>query len=210
MGLIDKFAGLIADRIVAKRQTQPEKYERHSVTLFPRQSEAGVFMTDKIAKGVDVVAACTNLLANTCMIMPAHVFAARGNSEDDGNQRLADHPVELMLQQGPNPEISGPAYRHNKISEAILQGNSYSEIERDAWGRAFRLWPIEYDRVQPCRDPVSGALYYEVDNGSASKVNIAAEDMLHLAGPTMGVGTVGMPLIAIAAMDLGEIVAQKR
>lgn len=210
MGLMDTIADRIADRIVAKRQSQPERNDRARYIEFGgRQSEANVLITEPTALGESTAFAAGNLIARTVGPLPGDVRAARGPDAADGTQDLPEHPVAAMLNRAPNPEMSATSFRESWLMAAIFHGNGYAEIERDQSDRPVALWPIHPDRVQPCRT-VNGTLYYEINNGIGEKTDLAAEDVLHLAGPSLGAGTVGFSIISLAKNDLGEAIAQGR
>jgi len=210
MGLMDKFAGLIADRMLAQRQTTPERHERAQYIGLGIRSEADIPIVEQTALGQDVAFACGSLISKTIAALPVDVLAPRGPESADGNQHLPGHPVAEMLQREPNAEMSAVSFKESLLMAAIFHGNGYAEIERDTMDRPVALWPIHPERVRVCRDEVSGALLYEVHNGIGGKVELQPEDVFHLAGPSLGAGTVGFSLISLAKNDLGEALAQGR
>lgn len=61
MGMIDFIADRIADRIVAKRQSQSERNDRASyIELSGNRSEANIFIGESQALGENVAFACGN------------------------------------------------------------------------------------------------------------------------------------------------------
>jgi HK97 family phage portal protein len=208
MGFFDRIADRIADRIVAQRQTSEPEHVRQ-VSLFPSMAASGVFITEDIALSCPTAWACGSLIARSIAMLPKQVFAARGPEPEDGNQRLPNHEVEGLLHRQPNPEISAFSFAETMYLSALFNGNGYAEIERDNFGRPVALWPLASNRVSVCRDAESGGLEYEVHNGWGNVVTIPAEDMFHLAGPSIS-GPVGMSVIEYAKNTLGIAVAQER
>lgn len=196
-------------RIFAKRQTAEPQQVQHASYLLPGRADSGVFINEDVALSCSTAWACGSLIARSIAMLPAQVFAPKGTEPEDGNQRLPDHPVEAILHRQPNPEISAFTLRETMFLSALFNGNAYAEIERDDFGRAVALWPIAERRVNVCRDRETGALVYEVDNGTAGKVLLAPADMFHLAGPSID-GPVGMSIIQYAKNTLGIAVAQER
>jgi HK97 family phage portal protein len=196
-------------RLLARRQVTPPQHERHGagVMLWPSRSDAGPYVTEEKATECSTAWACGSLIARSIAMMPAKVMAARGPDESDGSETLPDHPVYGLMQREANPDLSAFRWREGTLLSAIFTGSAYSEIERDQMGRVFALWPIHSDRVEVCRDE-AGQLVYEVSNGAAGKVTVAARDMFHLAGPSL-CGPVGMSLIRQARQTLGLALAQE-
>ena len=207
MGLMNRFAGYIADKIEARRETSPQRYDRSLFVPFVQQSEAAIPIVERTALGQDIAWACASLTAKTIAALPGDVLARRSNDPSDGNQHLPNHSVNGLLQRAPNPEMSAMNFKESLMMAAQFHGNGYAEIERDAGSNPVALWPLHPERVQGCRDD-TGALYYEVDG--AGGVEIEPADMFHLAGPSLGAGTVGFSIIALAKNDLGEALAQGR
>src|SRR6266567_3874263 len=98
MGLIDFVAGRIADRIVAQRQTTPERHDRSQFIALGIQSEAAIPIVEQTALGQDVAFACGSLISKTIASLPVDVLAPRGPESADGNEHLPDHPVAALLQ----------------------------------------------------------------------------------------------------------------
>lgn len=115
-------------------------------------------------------------------------------------QFAATHPLNRVLGTRPNPEWSALQFRETLTAWALLRGNGYAEIERDAVGRAVALWPIHPERVTVMRD-TDGALFYRVHNGRQDRTDLDAFDMFHLRG--FGEGPVGLNVAEYAAESIG-------
>jgi len=204
MGLFEKVGA-----IFARRQTQPERSPGHSLWVSQR-SESNIVLTDQTVVLHSTALACGTLIGRTFGMMPGQVRAARGPEDDDGTQNLRDHPVAELMNRQFNPEMSALNGKEAAILDGVYHGNSIFEIERDGRGQAIALWHIQYERVDVCRDSVTGALVYEIYNGSAPKTVLAAEDVFHLAGPNLNGGPVGMSLLSFARESIGEGLSQDR
>jgi HK97 family phage portal protein len=204
----DRIADRIADRIVAQRQTSDPEHVRQ-VSLFPSMAASGVYVNEDIALSCSTAWACGSLIARSIAMLPKQCFAPRGTEPEDGNQRLPNHEVEGLLHRQPNPEISAFSFAETLYLSALFNGNGYAEIERDNFRRPVALWPLASNWVTPCRDSGSGALEYEVANSYGRTVTIPAEDMFHLAGPSIS-GPAGMSVIEYAKNAIGIAVAQER
>lgn len=158
---------------------------------------AGVNVTPDTAITVAAVWACLRYLSQTVAVLPWHVMRDGGL----GAEIQSRHPVDWLLYKRPNAEWSSFQFRETLTHWALRYGNGYAEIERDHGGRPFALWPIHPERVDVCRDPETGVLFYEVSNGVGEKSEIAAADMFHVRG--FGEGPVGINVITYAAQSIG-------
>lgn len=159
---------------------------------------AGVYVTPDTAVQVAAVWACLRFLSQTVAMLPWNVMASPTGR---GAVVQTQHPVQWLLHNRPNPEWSSFQLRETLVHWALRWGNGYAEIERDMGGRPKALWPVHPERVQVMRDPDTGALFYEVDNGSGGKAQISADDMFHLRG--FGEGPVGVSVMVYAAQSIG-------
>jgi hypothetical protein len=79
---------------------------------------------------------------------------------------------------------------------ALRWGNGYAEIEPDQLGRPYALWPTHPERTSVCRATKNpdgygtvipaGALYYEIDNGTQGKAQLAASRVFTFAASVKG------------------------
>lgn len=159
---------------------------------------AGVAVTPDTAVTIAAVWACLRYLSQTVAVLPWHVM----RDGDKGAEVQSRNPLDWLLWKRPNPEWSSFQFRETLTHWALRWGNGYAEIERDLAGRPFALWPIHPERTTVCRDPETGRLFYEVNNGTAAgTTEIDAADMFHLRG--FGEGPVGVNVIHYAAQSLG-------
>jgi HK97 family phage portal protein len=97
------------------------------------------------------------------------------------NSRIAN-----ILNRNPNPETTAFILRVSLLIDAIVTGNGYWEIEREASGRIKNLWNIPSRDVQPWRD-TDGKLWYRVTGGSAMNARngvllMRPDEIYHLRG----------------------------
>jgi HK97 family phage portal protein len=193
--------------ILARLVSEPRYIERQRVPSTIR-TLAGVNITPDTAVTIATVWACLRYLSQTVAVLPWHVM----RDGKAGAEIVKTHPVNRMLWKRPSPEYSSFQFREMLTHWALRYGNGYAEIEPDQGDRPFALWPIHPDRVAVCRaaddgvssygdDIPSGALFYEVNNGTEGKVTIAAKRMFHVRG--FGEGPVGVNVIAYASQSLG-------
>jgi HK97 family phage portal protein len=184
-------------RILGARRSR----ERHDpeITRIPFQGRtlAGVYVDPDRALTNSVVWACVGYLSSTVAQLPWEVKQDLG---EDGSKVMPRHPVANVLQWRPNPEWSPFQFRETLVGWALLRGNGYAEIVRDAAGRVAELWPIHPDKVEVKRDTATDALFYEVETADG-KIDMDPMDIFHLRG--FGDGPVGLNVAEYAAQSIG-------
>ncbi len=183
--------------ILAQRLATEPRYAEASRVSTSQRTLAGVAITPDTAVTVATVWACLRYLSQTVAVLPWHVMRDGKN----GAEIQKRHTVDYLISKRPNPEWSSFQFRETLTHWALRWGNGYAEIEVDQVGRPFALWPIHPERTACCRDPDTGLLFYEVTNGSGSKVEIDAARMYHLRG--FGEGPVGVNVIQYAGQSIG-------
>lgn len=183
--------------ILAQRVSSEPRHPGQDRIPYVSRTVAGVAVTPDTAITVSAVWGCLKYISESIASLPWHVF----EESDAGATMQRSNPIDWLINKRPNPEWSSFQLRETLLHWAMRYGNGYAEIERDLQGRPFALWPIHPDRVQTCRDPVTGALYYEVSNGTQGTVNLEARDMFHIRG--FGEGPVGVNVIQYAAQSIG-------
>lgn len=190
------WSALAAPFRALRRTFEPERPDERRLP-FPRKTPAGVFINADQALKNATVWACVRYLSQTTGVLPWRVFRPGPRM---AGVFAAGHPLNRVIGARPNPEWSSFQFRETLIAWALLRGNGYAEIERDAVGRAVALWPIHPDRVTVMRDE-DGDLFYRVHNGGQDRSDIAAFDMFHLRG--FGEGPVGLNVVEYAAESIG-------
>lgn len=172
-------------------------------------SDAGVYLTEDVLMGENTAMAAASLIARSTAMLPADVLVAKSSDPRDGNVELRDHQVARLMAREASPDMTAMAFREGMQLTACLRGNAYAEIERDAVGRPYALWPIHTDRVEVIRDE-QGRVAYLVQNGGRGASIILAQDMLHLMGPSIDGGLTGLSPLSYARHTIGLAVAQER
>lgn len=159
------------------------------------RTSAGVYVDADTALKNATVWACVQYLTRAVAQLPWHVMVkTSGNAEVAGT-----HPVDWLLSKRPCADYGSFAWRQSMLGMALLRGNAYAEIERDARGMPYALWPIHPERVA-VRRGATGELEYEVWNSSGNVI-LPARDMFHIRG--FGDGPVGYGVVEYAAQSIG-------
>jgi len=182
--------------IEAVRQTEDSRYPEASRIPYTRPL-AGVPINPDVAVTVSAVWACIRYVSQTVAVLPWRVMRAG----ETGGIVADTHPVDWLVHKRPCREWSSFQFRETLTHWAMRWGNGYAEIERDSLGRPLALWPLHPERVQVCRDPLSGELYYEIHNGSGQpNTELDPIDVFHIRG--FGEGPVGVNVISYASESL--------
>lgn len=121
--------------------------------------------------------------------------------KDAQNNPVIAAPANL-LNLAPNSEMNAFMWRLVMIQQAIINGNSYSEIERDGAGRAIAMWPLESQRMQLLRTEYGQLVYYYCNpTGGDSYLN--PRDVYHLRNFHTKDGLLGQGIIAYGREVLG-------
>jgi HK97 family phage portal protein len=175
---------------------QPGGGPSHGLRLFVTR-QAGVRVTEGTALTLGAVWACRRVIGEDLAKLPWGVFKKTGT----GRTAQPEHPVEWLLHTQANPECDALAWRDTILGHALLWGNGFSEIERDAAGRPHWLWLLTPDRVEPART-AGGRLVYDVANAREPNTVLDAADVFHLRGPGFD-SLVGYSMVRFAARCIG-------
>lgn len=103
-------------------------------------------VTRESAMKLTAVFGCVSLLAGTIGTLPVRV--TRKDAEK-GSEVLADHPAHYLVHVDPHPLFSAEVFFEGLFALAFLEGNAYSEIQRNGRGEATGLRPLFDATVKP-------------------------------------------------------------
>jgi HK97 family phage portal protein len=143
---------------------------------------SGVAVTEQTALGSSAVWACINLISQTVATLPFRHYL---KTKDDNRVRL-DSKLDFILNNEPTQDYSGFTFKEIMTAAAVLHGNAYAEISRDANGECNGLWYIPTQNVQPYFDTDTESVWYAIYagdyRGSKPYMGIPARNMLHILG----------------------------
>lgn len=168
------------------------------------KTESGVPVSEWTALTLPVVYACVSIIADNLAQLPLNVYRSLPKG---GRELASDHPLQALLHDSPNEDMSSFVLRQTVSHHALLWGNGYCEIERTRGGDPVGLWPLYPDRTRP-RKPNGERLRYETSvNGENVRLNPA--DVLHI--PALGFdGYVGYSPVAVARQAIGMGLAMEK
>ena len=94
------------------------------------------------------VYACVRVIAETVASLPLNVFEAT----DKGGVKALEHPLQRLLHDEPNPEMTSFIWRETMLSHLLLWGNSYCQILRTGRNGIVGLYPLLPDHMEVDRD----------------------------------------------------------
>lgn len=168
----------------------------------PRGRGAGMAVNVDSALAHATVWACVRIISETIATLGWHITRDLPNGERD---RVTGTPLDWLLNVQPNPEMTSFTWRELVLVHALMSGNHYSEIQRDAMGRPIWLWPLDPERCWPDRDS-TGALIYRYYRQQGGIETLPARNVLHIHGLGWD-GLSGYSVISVASRSLGSGIA---
>jgi HK97 family phage portal protein len=150
------------------------------------------------ALSIPAVYRATNLISQSVAMLPWNVFK-RG---DDGQaEAQPKNPVQWLLHDEPNADMTAFSFKRTLLTHALLQGNGYAEIERNKRGQPIAMHLIDDpDRVTPGL-LANGRIAYKVQNAGADAVVLGANDVFHVQGlGTDGIMGLGLREVALRSL----------
>lgn len=155
--------------------------------------------TPEDALKIAAVWRCVSLVSQSGAMLPWNVYRRKANGD---GERVANHPVEWLLHNQANEEMSAYDFRRTMWSHAMTWGNGYAEIVRDTANRPRAMYLLDPSRVTPGRD-AEGKLVYRVTQQDGSAILLPARSMYHKRGLGFD-GVTGYSVLEVAAGSLSS------
>jgi HK97 family phage portal protein len=171
-------------------------------------TDAGVSVTHRSALGYPPLWRATNLIANAVGKLPLYAYK-RG--EQDSRERAKTHAAYPLLRRKPNPLMTAGVFKRTLTLQAQLDGNGYAWIERNGFGDAIALWPLQPSDTYPVVECVGlvRRLWYITRDSEGRERKVAPRDILHIKGPTYD-GYMGLSVLEIMKEALGLGMAARK
>jgi len=165
-------------------------------------AKAGVSVDGESALSLSPVWRAVDVISSTIALLPVEIIRETAA----GNQAKASkHPVQFLLSDSPNEEVSAYDFMQSLVANAVLSGNGYAYIERDMrQSSAKAIYNIDPNRVTPFFDG-TGKLLYRID---MFKDSVSPRDLIHIKGLTWN-GFMGMDIIRHHKESLGLGIANR-
>ncbi len=166
--------------------------QEQSILLGPAGTRSGVSVSETTALNLSTIHACVKVISEQIASLP---FITYRRLPDGGKSRDRTHPNFRLLRLAPNNTQSAADFWTKAIANYCLWGNFYGQITRNPDGTAasiFLLHPSQVDVKQ-----VSDQVIYSVQTNTG-KVDLRAEDVLHVANFGFGTELKGKSPITLA------------
>lgn len=162
------------------------------------QSYTGRNVDVQSALSSTAVWAATRLIGETIAALPLNTYIREG---DNGKKKARGHPLYYLLHTQPNDEMTAFSFWEMAFYQLLLtDGSFYAEIERNLRGDVIALWPLLPHKMTVSRQEGVLTYTYELPNGS--KVNIPANNVFPIHGPSLN-GLTGLTPLGLAKESIG-------
>lgn len=137
--------------------------------------KSGVSVNEKQALKYTAVFSCVRVLSETLAHLPLNVHLRT----DKGSDIARAHPLQTLLHDAPNDEMTSFVWREALQGHVSTWGNGYSYIERNGLGRPVSLVPLLPDVTWAERKNGRKQIV-TIINGK--EIVLDARDVLHIPG----------------------------
>lgn len=176
-------------------------------------SEAGVEVNELTAMQVAAFHGCVRLISGAMACTPLNVY----EKTPDGEKIAVDHPLQTVLSQQPNTDVSSADLRQTAQSHLLTTGNGYMEVGYNGAGQPAALYLRNPFQTRPYRAGKDealklgikpGDLFYKTHDAGFERI-IRAPDMVHVKNLGND-GLVGLSPVRLYAKEVfgNDIAAQ--
>lgn len=165
---------------------------------------AGVEVDEFNALTLSSVWSAVRVIVEPTAFLPFHVFERMAR----GKRRAIENPVDLLINDRPNPDMSAQTFRETLTAHTLTWGNGFARIERDGRKEPIGLWPRRPSQMTLTRR-ADRSLWYHYEFTGGGSEDVPAMDMLHVPGLGWD-GIIGYPVIVMARESLGLAMATER
>lgn len=184
-----------------RARDKPENAVSNAPSVFFGSAGSGKSISALSAMQTSAVYACVRVIAETIASLPLNVFEVEG----DGSRKAIEYPLQRLLHDEPNHEMTSFIWRETMLSHLLLWGNAYTQIIRNGRNGIIGLYPLLPDHMTVDRAS-NGELTYEYTTNSGQAVRLRPEDVLHIPGLGFD-GVMGYSPIAMEKNAIGLSVA---
>lgn len=181
--------------ITLKRTTVPTTVGTGGISLFGGIStKNGVPVNEKTALQLSAFYNGIDIITNDFAKLPKAVF----QKTEQGRIKISNHNVQYLIAKRPNQYMSAFSFNKLMLMNAILKGNAYAIIERNAYTakpKAIQLVDQDQEPVKVLKH--NNSLFYQIGG-----LTYNAEDIVHVPGFSFN-GITGISVIQHAAKSLG-------
>lgn len=132
--------------------------------------------------------------------LPFYVYKV----DQNGNKTKVPHVATTLLSKQPSSVSIPFTFKQTLIEYALIEGNGYAYIERDANAKPIALYVLDSEYVTP--QLYNNNLYYIIqDINTGVRGTFTQDEIFHIKG--MGDGYVGKSVVGYAAESIGKSLA---
>ncbi len=161
------------------------------------RAKSGIHVNADNALNFTAVYACVRIISESIGALPLHLYRRTA----EGKAVARGHPLHRLLYLEPNPYMDSTVFRETMLSNVLLWGNAYAEIEFNRHGQVIALWPVPPRNVVVKKN-VKNAIFYEVTADDGAVYNLEYFRMLHIMGYSSN-GLVGRSTISLLGEAIG-------
>ena len=161
---------------------------------------AGTHVSEATAFNLSAFYCAVAVISEALASLPCILYGRNG----EDRERLTADPLYNVLRYRPNQEMTAFPYREACQANALVAGNSYSEIAIGGSGQATAFHRLNPARVRPYRDG-EGMLWYEHQGANGKTTKLPSYRVFHVRG--LGDGIVGKSVLTHARETIGTALA---
>jgi HK97 family phage portal protein len=190
--------GLISDLLV--KNYSMEDFDRDIKSVIGgRPTYSGTKVNEQTALRHITVYSCVRVRSESFASLPLSVYRRRPGGK--GRDEAHDHPVQELLHNVPNPDMTSMTWRETMNGHLDLSGNCYSIITHNNRGQVIDLYPWPWDSIESKRNKETGKIEYHLND--RGKIDILpAEKVYHVPGLGFD-GIKGYSIIRMAQESIG-------
>ena len=137
---------------------------------------AGVPVTEDSSLQHLAVWSCVDFISSTLAQLPVQLFATA-----DGNAERLGGPLANLVRNEPNMHMTAFRLVQLMQAQALLHGNAYAWIERNASFQPAAIWPVSPGKCRP-KLVQNRTLVYEVRVEGLGALEVPPLDIIHIPG----------------------------
>jgi HK97 family phage portal protein len=107
------------------------------------------------AENLSLVASAVGVISSALASLPCYVYRKTG----DGREIDESHPLQRLIEQGPNEHQTWPDWVEWSAAQVLLRGNALSEVVRDSDGTVAAMEPLPWEGVSVIKLATSRLAY---------------------------------------------------
>ena len=173
----------------------PSKKRTGSLSRSYLTNANAVQVTEENALELSDILTCVRVLAESVACLPLNIYIQGKN----GGEKATEHPLHELLRWQPNAQMTSYDFRLWLMIDALLRGNGFAQVIRDATGNVLEIHPLFASKMsyEVFENGIPYYCYPDPDK-EGEKVYLSQEEVLHIRLFASG------ELLSPSLIDLGE------